>query len=177
MEKNNAEPDLQQLFSQYNKKTRLIVSFSVIVLIIFLSAAAVLPFKDIFFGYLYSKPSSQAAENFREKDIPSNQSKGPSLNVTPSTIKVGDYVTVSWSGIADPADNDFIVLYPKGVSNGRPQVYMYVSCSQTPTVAKEAGSCPIQIPSTAVGDFEFHLYGTKPALALLVISNQLTIKP
>src|SRR3989304_7092430 len=54
---------LNKYYKKQDKRTRLLITLSLIGMIIFLLASATLPFKDKLFSLLYPKPSSKAEED------------------------------------------------------------------------------------------------------------------
>lgn len=98
----------------------------------------------------------------------------PSLTATPATIPAGELATVAWSHIPNPASSDSIRLFSVG-SAGPDYEWMYVSCSQTPNLSGEAGSCPFRIPATlAQGTYEFRFFPSGATTAIAT-SNTVTI--
>jgi hypothetical protein len=98
----------------------------------------------------------------------------PSLTAAPATIPAGELATVTWSHIPNPASGDSIRLFSAG-STGPDYGWMYVSCSQTPNLSGEAGSCPFRIPATlAQGAYEFRFFPSGATTAIAT-SNVITI--
>ena len=98
----------------------------------------------------------------------------PSLTAGPSTVPAGEFVTVAWSHIPNPASSDSIRLYSVG-STEPVHGWTYVSCSQTPSVASEGGSCPFRIPANLPqGSYEFRFFPSDGSTALAT-SNSITV--
>lgn len=60
---------LSSFLKQYSRKTKFIISLSVLGLILFLSVTAAAPFKDQLFSRLYPKPKSHAQEAITNQDF------------------------------------------------------------------------------------------------------------
>jgi hypothetical protein len=98
-----------------------------------------------------------------------------SLSVSPSTVLRGSSVTATWSGIASPTALDWIGLYPAGAADTAYATWIYVSCSQAPSVAKASGSCALTVPATlAGGAYELRLFANN-GYTRLATSNALTV--
>lgn len=102
---------------------------------------------------------------------------GITLSVSPSSVARGGSVTVGWSGIAQAGATNWIGLYrPGAASQDHGGVWVYVSCSKTPTTARASGSCPFAIPSTvAPGSYELRLHAPSSWTAIAT-SNALTLQ-
>ncbi len=81
------------------------------------------------------------------------------LNVSPGSVSMGGLSTVSWSNIISPSSTDWIGLYSKGAADTNHYYWLYVSCSQNPNIAQDAGSCNVSIPPTVgLGEYEFRMF-------------------
>ncbi|MBA3724070.1 MAG: carbohydrate binding domain-containing protein [Candidatus Levybacteria bacterium] len=81
------------------------------------------------------------------------------LSVNKTSVSRGEQITVTWSNISNPTANDWIGLYTPSMASGSPIGRIYVSCSQTATVAKASGSCTFPVPNTApYGQVELRLH-------------------
>jgi hypothetical protein len=84
-------------------------------------------------------------------------------------------VTATWSGIGSPSPTDWIGLYAPGTAETAFIDWMYVTCTQSPTSAQAAGSCPFAIPAgLAAGLYELRLFGNND-LVRLATSEVLTV--
>ncbi|MBM4254310.1 MAG: hypothetical protein FJ147_00255 [Deltaproteobacteria bacterium] len=99
-------------------------------------------------AYTVGTPAS-ATVTITDNDVGS----GPTLTASPATIPVGGAVTVSWSGVTNPSERDWIGVYQPGLPNTGYLAWKYVSCSQTPGVPRASGSCTF-FPAP-VGIYEF----------------------
>jgi hypothetical protein len=111
---------------------------------------------------------------------PSNEVTMPPVTVsmTPaSTVTTGTQVTVSWSGISNPSNDDWVGLYQPGAADGSYTAGFYAdSCTQTSNgVALASGSCTFTMPQAA-GTYELRLYGG-PASGLMSASGAITAVP
>jgi hypothetical protein len=109
---------------------------------------------------------------------PSNAVTMPPVTVsTPTTATTGTAITVSWSGISNPSNTDWVGLYEPGAADGSDTAGFYAdSCTQTSNgVALAGGSCTFTMPQAA-GTYEFRLYGA-PATGLLSASGSVTAVP
>ena len=104
-------------------------------------------------------------------------SGGTTLGVSPTSVAAGGTVTATWSGIPAPTSTDWIGLYVSGTSDQAYLAWIYVSCSQSPSAASAAGSCPFTLPSgLAPGSYELRLYAND-AYARLATSNPFDMTP
>ncbi|MBA3724069.1 MAG: carbohydrate binding domain-containing protein [Candidatus Levybacteria bacterium] len=90
------------------------------------------------------------------------------LSVDKTSVARGGQITATWSNIPNPSAQDKIGLYAPGQPDGSPIGFVYVSCSQTATVARAAGSCTYTIPTTvplAQAELRLHAAGTNVVLA------------
>ena len=60
---------------------------------------------------MFGSPPVHRLHHIQVNDIQTSTSNGISLAASPSTVNNGDYVTVSFSGITDPAPTDWVALY------------------------------------------------------------------
>jgi hypothetical protein len=82
----------------------------------------------------------------------------------------GAAVTVSWSGISDPAPTDWVGLYPQGGSSAVDGLYLD-SCgaSSNGAVPPASGSCALTLPSAAGALYQLRLLSA-PSSTLLATS-------
>jgi len=79
------------------------------------------------------------------------------LTVSPTSVKKGKTITVSWSGVQSPTSTDWISVYYPGAPNSQTLYWVYTSsCSQKAGSAKASGSCTI--PMKREGTFEVRLF-------------------
>ncbi len=97
------------------------------------------------------------------------------LSASPATINAGGISTVSWENIITPLSRDWIGLFATGAADADYSQWIYVSCSQTATISKGAGSCAFTIPSTTTpGQYEFRLFANNGSVKLST-SNSVTV--
>jgi uncharacterized protein YegP (UPF0339 family) len=102
-------------------------------------------------------------------------SSAATLTVSPATVARGGGVTATWSGIASPTARDWLGLYPAGAGDAAYVAWIYVSCTQAPSVPRAAGSCSFSIPSTAAaGTYELRLMANN-GYTRLATSGALTV--
>ena len=102
-------------------------------------------------------------------------STGVSLSATPTSVAAGSSVIVTWGGIAAPSAADWIGLYTSGAPNNSFVGWLYVSCSQIPSIARSAGACSVPIPSNvAAGGYELRLFANN-GYTSLATSNALVV--
>jgi hypothetical protein len=94
-----------------------------------------------------------------------------------STVTTGTPITVTWSGISNPSNTDWVGLYQPGAADGSSTAGFYAdSCTQTSDgVALSGGSCTFTMPQAA-GTYELRLYNA-PATGLLSTSGSVTAVP
>ncbi len=94
-----------------------------------------------------------------------------------ASITAGEPLTVSWSGISNPASTDWIGLYqPGAAANAYVDGFYAGGCTRTSTVAPAAaGSCSYTMPATP-GTYELRLYAGA-ATDLLTSSSPVTSVP
>jgi hypothetical protein len=108
-------------------------------------------------------------------------SSGVALTATPSSVGLGGTVTVSWGGVSNPTNTDWIGVYPAGAGNDPASIdnerlsWVYDdSCTQSHgTNALASGSCSIAMPTTA-GNYEVRLFYNN-GYTILATSNQITV--
>ena len=92
------------------------------------------------------------------------------LSATPTTVSVGDTLTISWSGISAPSSTDWIGLYVPGAGSQNFLDWVYVSGLQSSRIAIAAGSCLFTVPDIPSGAYELRLFSNS-AFTLLATSN------
>ncbi len=81
------------------------------------------------------------------------------LSVNKTSVTRGEQITATWSNISNPTPNDWIGFYTPSLASGSEIGWIYVSCTQTATVAKASGSCTFPVPDTApFGQVELRLH-------------------
>jgi parallel beta-helix repeat protein len=98
---------------------------------------------------------------------------GATLSASPATVPTGGTAMASWAGIASPTATDWIGLYPVGAADNFNLDWKYVSCSQSPSMARASGSCSFTMPTTG-DNFEFRLFAND-GLSRLATSNTVTV--
>jgi inosine-uridine nucleoside N-ribohydrolase len=80
------------------------------------------------------------------------------LSVSSTTIKKGQKLTVSWSGVVGPSTTDWVSLYFQGAPNSQTLWWVYTSnCTQKPArAARASGSCTLTVKN--VGTYEIRLF-------------------
>lgn len=102
-------------------------------------------------------------------------SAAPIITASPSSAMPGGSVTGNWSDIASPTARDWIGFYAAGTSNTAFLAWVYVSCSQAPTIAKANGSCALTLPvNLANGGYELRLL-SNDGFTTLATSNAVTL--
>jgi hypothetical protein len=100
---------------------------------------------------------------------------GPALLVSPSSAAPGETVTVRWRNISAPTATDWIGLYQGGAAPTEFLDWIYASCSQTPDVARPAGECALQLPTTlSAGRYWLRLFAADAYIELT--STDLTVR-
>jgi hypothetical protein len=97
------------------------------------------------------------------------------LDAAPSTVASGGTVAVTWSGLSDPSDNDWIGLYEPGAPDDAARGGFYAdSCSQANTgTATPSGTCTFTMPASG-GTYELRLYSSSQS-GLLTSSAAISI--
>ncbi len=105
-----------------------------------------------------------------------NTGGGMQLSAMPVSIAAGQALTVTWSGIANPAPTNWIGLYrPGAASQDHGGNWMYVSCSKSATIVRASGSCTFPIPAAlASGSYELRLHAPA-SWTMLVKSSLITV--
>jgi hypothetical protein len=98
-----------------------------------------------------------------------------SLSATPTTLVVGDVVTVAWSGINAPNGTEWIGLYAAGAGPGQYLAWRYVNGTTSPGAAFASGSIQLTVPSVPDGAYEFRLFANNYSYTLLATSNPVTV--
>lgn len=77
----------------------------------------------------------------------------------PAPIFAGGAMPVQWTNIVGPTPTDHFGLYAPEASDADALEWAYVSCSQTPSIARATGTCGFIIPSTVPpGTYEIRLF-------------------
>ena len=99
------------------------------------------------------------------------------ISTNVATVTTGTSITVSWAGISNPSNGDWVGIYQPGAPDGAPAGGFYAdSCTQVSNgVALASGSCTFTMPQAA-GSYEFRLYGA-PQSGLLTTSAAVTAVP
>lgn len=113
-------------------------------------------------AYTVGSPNS-AVVTILENDSPPS---GPTVSVNGGLCDQmghcftwGQSMTVTWSGITTPTPRDWFGLYHWRGTNAAFSAWGYVSCTQSPTVAKASGSCGLMVPAhVAPGSYEVRLF-------------------
>src|SRR4029453_2819973 len=79
-------------------------------------------------GYQLSATSSELTVSALSPPSP-----GPSIEVTPVTVRRDGTVTVSWSGLVAPPAKDWFGLYQSTASDQAFLDWLYVNCTQVPS--------------------------------------------
>jgi hypothetical protein len=98
------------------------------------------------------------------------------VGATPTTVAAGGSVTVTWSGVSDPAATDWIGLYQPGAPDGSPLGGLFAdSCIPVGSgvAAAASGSCTMTVPATG-GTYELRLYGSAGS-GLLTTSSPISV--
>ncbi len=76
------------------------------------------------------------------------------------TVTRGSSLTFSWSGISSPHPYDWIALYvPGAASTQHNGVWLYTSCTQSPSAMRSSGNCSLPVPaSIPAGTYELRLH-------------------
>lgn len=100
---------------------------------------------------------------------------GAALSVSPSSVPAGGTVTVSFSGVSNPTNKDWIGVYQPGASNSAYLGWIYDdSCTKTAgTTALSSGSCSFTMPATS-GTYELRLL-SNDGYTLLATSNEVGV--
>jgi hypothetical protein len=104
-------------------------------------------------GYQRSATSSELTVSALSAPSP-----GPSIQVTPITVRRDGTVTVSWSGLVAPTAKDWFGLYQSTASDQAFLGWLYVNCTQVPSTARTSGSCSITLPRLAAGSYSLRLF-------------------
>lgn len=96
----------------------------------------------------------------------------PAISVSPSSVTIGTPVTATWSGIASPTATDWIGTYTPAAANTAFQAnWVYVNCTQTPTVSVAAGTCSIATTGLAAGTYQLRLLANDSFTSLATSAN------
>jgi uncharacterized protein YodC (DUF2158 family) len=83
---------------------------------------------------------------------------GPSIQVTPMTVKRDGTVTVSWSGLVAATAKDWFGLYQSTASDQAFLGWLYVNCTQVPSTPRTSGSCSMTLSQLAAGSYSLRLF-------------------
>jgi hypothetical protein len=100
------------------------------------------------------------------------------ISASPASVTPGAAVTGAWNGIDAPTANDWLGLYVPGAADQDYLVWIYVSCTTTPSVPAASGACPLVVPpGTPTGTYELRLLanGGSGVYARLAVSNSFTV--
>ena len=77
-----------------------------------------------------------------------------------STVIIGGTATFSWSGISAPTATDWVGIYLPGAADTSFLYWMYLSCTQIPSIPQSSGSCSYLLPQTltAAGNYELRFF-------------------
>lgn len=80
-----------------------------------------------------------------------------------ASVAAGATITANWSNISGAASTNWIGLYVPGARDeDHKGIWMYVSCSKTPSVAIATGSCAFPLPSSVpTGTYELRLHAPR----------------
>jgi uncharacterized membrane protein len=83
---------------------------------------------------------------------------GPTLSVSPTSLRRGSNVTVTWSGVASPSSSDWIGIFRPGSASQSYLSYEYDSTCLSGWISspRGSGSCSFRLPNQA-GTYEFRL--------------------
>ncbi len=121
------------------------------------------------------------ADNF-VNSVNYNVASAVTLVAAPSSVNVGQPVTVTWGNVTSPATLDWIGLYLPGAADttmvkdaSGNEIWLYTSsCSQTGgSTAKVSGSC--SFPMNTVGTYEFRLFANDQYVPKYATSNQVNV--
>lgn len=99
----------------------------------------------------------------------------PLVTMSPANPVQGSVVTVSWNSIVNAKPMDWMGLYRTGAADQSYLSWLYVSCAQTPGVARASGSCLYELPNIA-GSFEIRLF-SNDGFSRIAVSNPITAGP
>ena len=86
-------------------------------------------------------------------------------------------MNATWSNISNPTSTDWIALHTSTASDIAYVAWIYVSCTQTPTIAKASGSCSFTIPaSVSAGTYNLRLYPNDRGIKIATSPN-FTVTP
>jgi uncharacterized protein YodC (DUF2158 family) len=108
-------------------------------------------------GYQRSATSSELTVSTLSPPSPTPL-PGPSMQVTPITVRRDGTVTVSWSGLVAPTAKDWFGLYQSTASDQAYLGWLYVNCTQVPSTPRASGSCSITLPQLAAGSYSLRLF-------------------
>jgi uncharacterized protein YkwD len=97
---------------------------------------------------------------------------GPRLATESFSVRPGDHLRVTWSGLLAPGPRDWIGLYPANRPDHGSAAWLYVSCRTAPNEARPDGACDLDVPpSLEPGLYEVRLFaddGLAPVAATAV---------
>ncbi len=97
------------------------------------------------------------------------------LSVDPTSVRPGDAVTATWSGIPAPTSTDWTGLYLEGTDDLQFIDWVYLSCTQMPGDPQADGSCLFITPADLMaGSYELRLF-SNDGFTRLAVSNPVTV--
>lgn len=123
-------------------------------------------------GYLYSTTSTGGKVGggtiFRFPALPT-----PAIAAIPASIKRGEFVNLSWSGIANPTAKDWIALYSPSSASYTYLTWVHLNCS----ISAAEVTCNFLIPSNvASGTYQIRLLSSAN-FQLLATSKDFFVDP
>lgn len=83
-------------------------------------------------------------------------------NLKLTALVTGGTLTFTWSGISAPTATDWIGIYSPSSSDSSFLYWMYLSCTQTPTIPQSSGSCSYVLPQAlAAGNYELRFFSNE----------------
>ena len=104
-------------------------------------------------------------------------SSSVTLATTPTSVPAGASFTVTWTQIPNPTNRDWIGLYASGSSDTAYLDWMYVNCSQSPSVPIASGTCSFPISSSRPpGTYEFRLLPNDTYARIATLTRSLSVR-
>ncbi len=111
----------------------------------------------------------------------------PTLSVSPTLVRPGANVTVTWSGIGNATPRDWIGVYVTTAPDSLMEDFVYVTppgstgllaCRTTPgSAGLPSGSCRYRVPADMVpGSYELRLFPNDAFSPRLAVSNTLVVR-
>ncbi len=99
---------------------------------------------------------------------------GTTLTATPSAVRKGQSVTVSWQGVASPTSADWVGLYRQGAADTSIALWFFTAtCTSSTGPPRAAGSCAVRMPTTK-GPYELRLFANN-GYTRLATSSPITV--